>query len=116
MENSSDVLSPLDQIRLAESELTRQVTSARLNSEQRITKARLQAEQSKKEALATGNQEGQALTQEIIARAEEEARSILVQGRWQAEELTRKGRQRMKIAVQFALDIVIGTKGQGNTS
>jgi len=112
MVDNNTFLSPLDQIRLAESDVTRQITSARVSADQEIARARLQAEQSKKEALEAGRREGKALAKEIVARAEEEANSVTAQGRAQSAELRRRGRQRMKTAVRLAVEIVIGLKEQ----
>ena len=112
MLDPKNVLSPLDQVRLVESEITRQLTAARVDAEQRIAQARLHTEQRKREAAEQSKQEGQALLKERIALAEEEARVIKAQTSRKSVELKNKGRQRMKEAVQFAVGFVIGLHKQ----
>jgi vacuolar-type H+-ATPase subunit H len=100
-------LTPLDQIRQAEVDLARQVAAAREAAEQVIANANAQAAQLKNDAREQGKREGLARYQDIINNAEEEARAIIAQGQRSAEELRRKGSERMQIAVSHALSIVI---------
>jgi vacuolar-type H+-ATPase subunit H len=116
MVDRSLTLSPLDQIRLAESDITRQITAAKVNADQRIVQARLQTEQSKKEAHEQGRREGQLLIQEVVVSALEEAKVIKEQGCQKSVVMNRKGQLRMKEAVQFAVDFVIGTLEQDSNA
>ena len=106
-------LSPLDQIRMAEGEVTRKVIVARESSEKGIAEARAQAAQIKKEAKEKGEREGQIRYKEVIVGAEEQAKAILAQTRQRTEILRRNGQSRMDRAVERALQIVLGTSGTG---
>lgn len=104
-------LSPLDQIRLVESEITRKIAAARELSERAVAEARAQAARLKKEARETGAREGQIRYKEIVAKAEEEARGILAHAHNRASELKRRGQVRMEAAIQEAIGIVLGLRG-----
>lgn len=106
-------LSPLDQIRMAEAEVTRTLIAAREASEQNTANARAQAALLKKEAKVKGEREGQIRYKEIIAGAEEEASVILAQAGQKTVSLRRSGQARMDRAVDRALQIVLGTIGTG---
>jgi vacuolar-type H+-ATPase subunit H len=103
-------LSPLDQIRQAEAEVTRKIVAAREASEHAITEARAQAALLKKQAHASGNREGQIRYKEIVSSAEEETRTIVEHAHNQAEELRRKGQSRMEMAIQEVTSIVLCLK------
>jgi vacuolar-type H+-ATPase subunit H len=111
---TTDGLSPLDQIRLAEGEVTRKVIVTREASEKNTAEARAQAGRLKKEAKEKGEREGQIRYKEIIAGAEEEAKAILAQAGRNTEALRRNGGSRMERAVERALQIVLGTSGTGD--
>ncbi len=106
-------LSPLDQIRMAEGEVTRKVIVAREAAEKVTAEARAQAALLKKEAKEKGEREGQIRYKEVITGAEEEAKAILAQTGQRTEELKRNGKARMDRAVERALQIVLGTSGTG---
>lgn len=106
-------LSPLDQIRLAEAEITRKVVAAREDSERRLADARVQATRIKRQARESGTHAGKIQYKEIVARAEEEARAITAHGQNQAENLHQKGRSRMELAVEYAVSIVLGLDKDG---
>lgn len=111
IENENE-LSPLDQIRQVEAEVTRRVAAARVEAESVLAKARTQAAQIKSEARAAGQREGQALYKELVAKAEEEARLLNAQSQSRAVELRRKGYQRMEQAVQLSIQIVVGQEDE----
>ncbi len=104
-------LSPLDQIRQTEAEITRKIAAAREAAEQVVVKARLDAYALKKQALEDGNREGQARYREILLRGEEEAKALTVQAHSTADNLRRKGEAYMEIAVRSAVELVIGQEG-----
>jgi vacuolar-type H+-ATPase subunit H len=104
---SSNKLSPLDQIRHVEAEVTRQVAVAHEAAGIRVADAKMQAEELIREARNAGYREGKTQLEEILSRAEEEAKAIIAQSQNQAGELRRKGRQRMEAAVRHALKIII---------
>jgi vacuolar-type H+-ATPase subunit H len=106
-------LSPLDQIRLAEAEVTRKIVSAREASEHAIVEARAQAALLKKQAHDAGALEGQIRYKEIVSRAEEEARAIVEHAHKQADKLRWNGQARMEVAIQEVTGIVLGLKGGG---
>lgn len=108
-----DELSPLDQIRQTEAEVTRRIAAAREAAEKTVEKARGEAAKRKAAAREAGRLEGQAQLKENLARAEEEARALVAQAHHQADELRRRGRQRMHKAVQFAICVVLGLEGEG---
>jgi len=101
-------LSPLDQIRQTEAEVTRRIAAAREAAELNVVKARTEATHLKNQAREAGNREGQIHYKEIITRAGEEAEAIINQARRRAEDMRRKGHQRMPIAVKQAMAIIIG--------
>ena len=108
MPNNENDLSPLDQIRLVESEMARRITAARAAADQSLVNARAQTTQRKNEARETGIREGQVLYKESVAKAEEEARSLSAQAQIQAAELRQKGHLRMDAAVRLTINVVLG--------
>lgn len=101
-------LSPLDQIRLAEAEITRKIMAAREDAERRLIEARSQAARIKKQAREDGGRAGKAKYKETVSRAEEEERAITLQAQHQANTLQQKGHSRMKMAVAYAVNIILG--------
>lgn len=110
---SADGLSPLDQIRLVEAEITRRVVAAREASDHSASNARTQAALLKKQAEENGKREGQIRFKETIAKAEEQAKVIIAQAQHEADDLRGNGQARMEQAVNEALNIVLGMKGGG---
>lgn len=104
-------LSPLDQIRLVEAEITRRIIAAREASERALTEARAKAALIKDQAHESGTQQGRLRHKEIVSKAEEEAHVILAQGHRQATVLRHNGDVRMELAVHEAINIVLGLKG-----
>lgn len=101
-------LSPLDQIRQSEAEITRQIATARQQAVHSLDAARKEATQLITQARAEGQQEGKRRCQEIIKAAESEARELIVQAQVQVKEQNQIGAQRMELAVQQIVDLVIG--------
>ena len=101
-------LSPLDQVRLAEANVTRQVAAALENSEQSIKKAKAQAKLLLDEARQKGEREGQIQYREIVSEAEEKARAVRADADHEAEELRLRGSRKMDIAVRRVVNIVTG--------
>lgn len=113
-ESSSSVeLSPLDQIRLVEAEITRKIVTAREASERNLMEARAQAALIKKQAHESGEHEGQIRYKGIVSEAEEEAQTIIQHAHNQATDLNQKGSARMELAVQESVRIVLGLKERG---
>jgi len=110
---SADGLSPLDQIRLAEAEITRKVVAAREASDRNAANAHIQAALLKKQAEENGKREGQIRFKETVANAEEQAEMIIAQAQHEADDLCGNGQARMEQAVNEALNIVLGMKGGG---
>jgi ATP synthase H subunit len=97
----------LDQIRQAEAEVARRIALARENAEHTLAQAKSQARSLVEEAARSGKNEGQALYREILARAEEEAKAILANAKSCGEDLQRRGGERIEMAVQYILDLVL---------
>ena len=105
-------LSPLDQIRQTEAEVTRQIAAAREAAEQIVAEARKQVKARKEDAQASGQQQGQIRYKELVSRAEEEAQAIVTQTKSQASALKQRGQQGMGSAVDFALNFILGLEGK----
>lgn len=105
---STTELSPLDQIRLAEAEITRITVVAREDAERRLIEARAQTARIKKQAREDGSRAGKMQYKEIISRVEEEAHAIATRAQNQANTLQQKGHTRMEAAVAYAVNIVLG--------
>lgn len=106
-------LSPLDQIRKTEAEVTRQIASAREIAEHTVTQAMTQAKVLLDDSCQIGRREGKKRYREIVSNAEEEAQAIVAQARNRAEHLRRRAGQRMVVGVEHAMDIIIGLEGAG---
>jgi vacuolar-type H+-ATPase subunit H len=100
-------LSPLDQIRQTEAEVTRRIAAARITAEQIVEQARQQAAALKREASESGRREGQARYQTSLSNAEEEARALVAEAQEQADQLRRRGDKRMQLAVNRAFNFLI---------
>jgi len=101
-------LYPLDQIRLSEAEVTRRVAAARQSAEESLAGARSEAANLKKQAKEHGLLRGQAQYQEIISKAEENAKVIVAQARRRSEEVSQRGRRRIDEAVRRVMSIIVG--------
>ena len=99
---------PLDQIRRVESEITRWVAAAQRAAEAAVQEAQIQALDLKHQARETGRREGQAQYQEIISKAEDEARALVEQAHHRAKVLRRQGDLWMDDVVRRAVEIVVG--------
>jgi len=104
-------LSPLDQIRQTESDVTRQIAATREAAEDSITKTKDQVKVLLDQSRASGHQQGRIRYKELVSQAEEEAHALVTQAYSHAEDLRKKGEQRMKTAVRQAVNLVIGSEG-----
>lgn len=100
--------SPLDQIRQAEAEVTRQIAAAREAAQMILTNARLEAAASIEAAQEAGRKEGQAQYRDLVTRSQEEAQVLLAQAHRQVGELRRHGERRMDTAILHAVHTVLG--------
>ena len=105
-------LSPLDQIRLAEAEIARKIVAARQAFEHNLVNARTQQTLLKKQAHDLGNRKGQIIYKETVSKAEEEARTMIVHAHKEASNLQRRGQDQMEVAVQKAMNVVLGLTGE----
>ncbi len=105
-------LSPLDQIRLCEAEVTRRIASARQAAEKSVLKARSESATLKQQSRERGIKRGHSQYEEIITRSEEEAKVMVAQAHRRSDELLRRGRRRIEEAVRQAVNIVIGLDGE----
>lgn len=101
-------LSPLDQVRLAEANVTRKVAAAHDNSEHSLTDAKAQAKLLLDEARQNGERKGQIQYREIVSEAEEKARAVRAGADQQVEELRQKGGQKIGVAVRRVVNIITG--------
>lgn len=101
-------LSPLDQIRLAEAEITRKTAAARDDLERSLAEACKKASRIKEEARQVGTHAGKIQFKEIVSGAEEEARAITAHAQHQADSYQQKGYIRMEWAIEYAAGIVLG--------
>ena len=102
-----DNISPIEQIRRAEAEVTRQVAAAREAAEETLQAAKAQAARLHAEALQEGKQEGEQHCQQIIDQAKEAASQIVIQANEQAKEMRRNGLLHMDRVAQQALHYVL---------
>jgi len=100
-------LSPLDQIRRTEAEVTRKVAAARKAAEQILEDSSRKVTVLKQEAQETGTREGNASYKALISKAEEESRALVAEAHYQAKMLHRRGQGRMPKAVSRAVNFVI---------
>jgi len=108
-----NTLSPIEQIRQTEAEVTRRIAAAREVAEKTLVEARAQAAMRKEEARQAGRLEGDKISQQVVSQAEEMARLTLEQAHQQAEMLRRKGEHRMTQAIAWAVKFVIGLEEEG---
>ena len=101
-------LSPLDQVRLAEANVTRKVAAALKNREHSLTKTKAQAKLLLDEARQRGEREGQIQYREIVSEAEEKARAVRAGANHEAEELRLRGSRKMGVAVRRVVNIITG--------
>jgi vacuolar-type H+-ATPase subunit H len=104
--------SPLDQIRQAEAEVTRQLAAARKAAEAALEDARSQAAQLKRKARENGRLDGEAQCRETISQAQREACAIVAQAQNREEGLRQQGELRMEAAVRFAVAVVMGQEAE----
>ncbi len=100
--------SPLDQIRQAEAEVTRQVVAARRAAQEQENDVRRKISSLKSEARLQGEQEGKVEYRQRVTEAREEAQVLVSEARKRAQDLRRRGDQWMAVAVRRAIEIVLG--------
>lgn len=101
-------LTPLEQIRQCEADMTRRILAAHEAADKTVAKAALEAAAIKQQAREDGSREGQTRLREAVSKAEEEAKLLVVQSKQRAELLRQKGNQRIDAAVRQAVQIVLG--------
>ena len=101
-------LSPLDQIRQTEAEVTRKIAAARENAGQILKDARRQADALKQDAWDMGIREGEARYRAIISKAEEESRALVAEAKMRAKQLRRQGQERMQAGASLSINFVLG--------
>ena len=105
-------LSPLDQVRQVEAEVTRSIAAARDRAEASITEAKNQVKSILEEARQEGRKKGQIRYKEIVLTAEEESKALISQANNEAENLRLKGKQMISNAVYQAVNFVMGMEGE----
>jgi vacuolar-type H+-ATPase subunit H len=102
-------LSPLDQIRQSEAEVTRKIAAARETAVHTLEAARKEAAQIVAQARDEGLQDGQVLYHEILLETENEAKKLIELAQEEVRELSKRGDKHMEKAIQQIVDIVIGS-------
>lgn len=101
-------LSPLDQIRQAEADVTRKIAMAREDNERTLADAKAQVRMLLDRAKESGHRKGEAQYRGIVFEAEEVARAILAESDHWADELQQKGVRTMDSAVRQVVNIITG--------
>jgi len=100
-------LSPLDQIRYAEAEITRRIAASHVVAKKIVADANSRAADELRNAKEYGRREGETNFSMILAEASEEADAILIRAQNRCNEITKRGQKRMDYALQCALDLII---------
>lgn len=100
-------LSPLDQIRQREADVTRRIAAARESAGRSIDRARRDATRIKHQAGEDGAREGKERYRAVLLQAKSEADAIVDQAHKLAEDIEQRGKRRLEEAVCQAVDIVI---------
>ena len=111
--SSNIELSPLDQIRQTEAEVTRAVAAACQAAEEIVAQAQREATQIKQQARQSGVHDGKARHREMISNTEEEVRDILAEAKKRAQGLQRRGQKQMDRGVLQAVRAVIELEEEG---
>jgi vacuolar-type H+-ATPase subunit H len=105
----STELSPLDQIRQSEAEVTRKIAAARETAVHNLEAARKEAARIVAQAREEGMQAGHVRYREILQDTEKEARNLIDLAQDEVKELSKRGDKHMEQAIQQIIDIVIGS-------
>jgi vacuolar-type H+-ATPase subunit H len=106
-------LSPLDQIRHMEAQVTRQIAAAREAAKQTVANTKNKARETINEAREAGRRQGQKRYKDIISDGEEEAQILIARAYKSAETLQRRGSQCLNVGVRRAINIIISADGEG---
>jgi vacuolar-type H+-ATPase subunit H len=101
-------LSPLDQIRHAEAEVTRKLVQARETANKIVEDARSQSIQTLEMARKAGEQEGQSRYKEILKNSEDEATALVAEARKRAKKSRNISRLHMEGLVERIENFIIG--------
>jgi vacuolar-type H+-ATPase subunit H len=101
-------LSPLDQIRQTEAEMTRKVVQARELAGKTVQEARNQADIILEQARTAGENEGHARYKEIIKKSEDEATALVAESRQQTDGLRKTGKVHMEALVGRIVKFITG--------
>ena len=104
---------PLEKIRLAEAEVSRQIAAARQAAEEIVADAHRQAATLKEDALDAGHLAGQKAAQEHLAQIQTEASRMIAQAQVQTEASSQHGVEHIDAAVKYAVLFVIGLPEEG---
>jgi len=108
-------LSPLDQIRQVEADVTRQIATAEEAMKQKIAQVRRDVKELVKQAREKGHLQGLAQGKQILSKTEEEAQAIVEQANRQAEVYRATAQQHMTAAVGYAVDLILGLERQNES-
>lgn len=106
-------LSPLDQIRQMEAQVTRQIAAAREAAKQTVANTKNKARETINEAREAGRRQGQKRYKDIISDGEEEAQILIARAYKRAETLQRRGSQFLNVGARRAINIIISADGEG---
>jgi vacuolar-type H+-ATPase subunit H len=108
-ETQTSELSPLDQIRQSEAEVTRKIAAARETAVHNLEAARKEAARIVAQAREEGQQDGQVRYRAILQETEQEAKNLIDLAQEEVKELSKRGDKHMEKAVQQIVDMVIGS-------
>lgn len=100
--------SPLDAIKQAEIEVVRRVAEARAAAEQSLIDTKSQVENLLNQLRTEGEQAGQALHDDLLAKTEAEANRLLADAEERAVALRAQGETLREEAVTLAVNVVLG--------
>lgn len=100
--------SPLDAIKQAEIEVVRRVAEARAAAEQSLIDTKSQVENLLNQLRTEGEQAGQALHDDLLAKTEAEANRLLADAEERAVALRAQGETLREEAVTLAVNMVLG--------
>lgn len=104
---------PLEKIRNAELEVSRQIAVARKAAEMKIADANHQANMLKEKALEDGQFSGQKDAEQYLAQIQLEVNKMIAQAQAKSEDSYRRGIEDIDPAVEYALMFVIGLPAKG---
>lgn len=99
---------PLEVIRQAELDISRQIAAARKSTDQKIASTLIQVNQLKESAQEEGKIAGQQAADDYLDQVQSNVQNMLARAQVDRQETIQIGFKHMDEAVQFAVSVVIG--------